>query len=90
MDDVVEEINEMHVSGWVEMLQESNPPITNTPVSAYMDSYSLSKRVYAASNAKIKNIVGYKLIRPKFDHDAIKEIVDSWKAEGHWPVLDRQ
>jgi nucleoside-diphosphate-sugar epimerase len=88
VDDIVEEINEMHVSGWVEMLEKSNPPITSSPVSAYMDSYALSKRVYAASNAKIKNIVGYQLQRPLLNQELVGEMVDKWKAEGHWPILD--
>jgi hypothetical protein len=54
-----------------------------------MDSNALSKRTYAADNSKIKRIIGYKLVRPNgMDQEAIGEIIDKWKAEGSWPVLN--
>ncbi|RDB21502.1 hypothetical protein Hypma_011415 [Hypsizygus marmoreus] len=88
MDDHVEDINEHHVSGWIEMLQKSNPPIPNTPLSAYMDKFTLSKQVVAFSNTKIKEVVGYQLKKPHFDHDTIRDVVDKWKEEGSWPILE--
>ncbi|KAG5650371.1 hypothetical protein H0H81_012458 [Sphagnurus paluster] len=87
-DDNVEDINEHHVSGWTEMITKSKPPIPNTPLSAYMDKYALSKHVVALNNRKIKDVVGYKLKRPQFNHEAVKELVDKWKDEGSWPILD--
>jgi len=88
MDDAVEEINEHHVGGWTEMIQTSNPPIPNTPLSAYMDKYALDKHVVAFDNTKIKEVVGYTLKHPYFNHDEIKDLVDKWKAEGSWPILE--
>ena len=85
--DDIEEINEQHVSGWTEMLQNSKPPITSTPLTAYMDKYALEKHVVAFPNAKIKEVIGYQLKHPKFSHEAIKEIVDKWKEEKSWPNL---
>ena len=87
MADVVEDINEHHVGGWTEMVQKSNPPVPNTPLSAYMDAYQLEKHVCAFSNAKIKEVVGYRLKKPTFDHEGIREVVDKWKEEGSWPIL---
>jgi hypothetical protein len=89
LDDVVDEINEHHVGGWTEMITTSNPPVPKTPLSAsaYMDNKSLSRHVVAFNNTKLKNVVGYNLKKPKFDHEAIKEMVDKWKAEGSWPNL---
>ena len=69
------------------MLLTSDPPITNTPISAYMDKYTLEKHVVGFDNSKIKQIVGYKLLRPDFNHANIKEVVDKWKAEGAWPNI---
>jgi hypothetical protein len=86
--DVVEEINEHHVGGWTEMITTSKPPIPNTPLSAYMDKYALEKHVVAFSNAKLLEVTGYKLKKPDFSHDTVKEVVDKWKAEGSWPILD--
>lgn len=88
LDDIVEEINEHHVGTWTEMLQMSNVPITQTPLSAYMDQWALSRRKLAYNNSKIKNVIGYKLNRPQFTHDELREVVDKWKAEGSWPALD--
>jgi hypothetical protein len=69
------------------MISTSDPPIPNTPLSAYMDSYSLSRHVIAFNNSKIKTVVGYKLLKPKFDDVVIKEVVEKWKEEGTWPIL---
>ncbi|KAG5716281.1 hypothetical protein E4T56_gene10602 [Termitomyces sp. T112] len=86
--DHVEEINEHHVSGWTEMITTSKPPIPNTPLSAYMDSFALAKHVLAYNNTKIKEVIGYNLKKPFFNHEAIKEVIDKWKEEGSWPNLD--
>ncbi|KAF8123778.1 hypothetical protein EV363DRAFT_1587130 [Boletus edulis] len=88
LDDLVEEINEHHVGTWTEMLQRSNPPITHTPLNAYMDKYALSKHKLAYNNEKIKSIVGYELKRPSFDRETLREVVEKWKEEGTWPRLD--
>lgn len=87
MDDNIEDINEHHVSGWTEMIQTSKPPIANTPLSAYMDKFALSKHVVAFNNTKIKEVVGYQLKKPHFDHETLKDVVDKWKEEGSWPNL---
>ncbi|KAF8636725.1 hypothetical protein AX17_003528 [Amanita inopinata Kibby_2008] len=87
-DDAVEDINEHHVSAWTEMIQKSKPPIPNTPLSAYMDKYSLEKHSVSFDNKKIKEIVGYRLKKPQFNHETIKEVVDKWRAEGNWPNLE--
>lgn len=86
-DDIVEEINELHVGHWTEMILKSNPPIPNTPLSAYMDKYYLEKTVVGFSNSKIKTVTGYQLSKPRFNHDTIKDMIDKWQAEGSWPIL---
>ncbi|KAI6129162.1 hypothetical protein EV401DRAFT_2224860 [Pisolithus croceorrhizus] len=89
LEDLEEEINEHHVGTWTEMLQLSNPPITHTPLNAYMDKYSLSRHRLGYSNRKIKRVIGYQLKRPDFCQETIQEVVDKWKAEGSWPVLPK-
>ncbi|GBE82379.1 hypothetical protein BKA93DRAFT_760702 [Sparassis latifolia] len=86
--DYIEEINEVHVSGWTEMVTKSNPPVPNTHFSAYMDENSLAKHVVAFSNAKIKRVLGYTLCRPEFDKASIQEMVEKLQAEGSWPKFD--
>ncbi|KAI0029730.1 NAD-P-binding protein [Vararia minispora EC-137] len=88
LEDVVEEINEAHVGAWAEMLQKSRVPCANTTLTAYMDVYSLQKHTIAFANGKLKSIVGYNLKRPQMTQEILREIVDKWKEEGSWPVLD--
>ena len=90
MDDSIEDINEHHVGGWTEMLTKSNPPVSNTPLSAYLDKYALAKQTVSFNSSKIKEVVGYKLKHPDFNHTALKEMVDKWKEDGSWPILDSQ
>jgi len=87
LEDVVEDINETHVSAWAEMLTRSEPPVIRTPLSAYMDTVSLSKHTVAFSNKKVHRIIGYHLKRPIMTADVLYEIVDKWKAEGSWPAI---
>lgn len=86
--DYIEDINEHHVGAWTEMLQKSKPAIHNTPLTAYMDKFVLEKHVVSLDNSKIKQITGYKLLKPELNHENIKEVVDKWKVEGIWPNLD--
>jgi hypothetical protein len=87
LEDVVEEINEAHVSAWAEMLNKSDPPVTKTPLTAYMSTFVLSRHTVAFSNKKIQRIIGYQLRRPLMTSDVLCEVVDKWKAEGSWPNL---
>jgi len=87
LEDVVEDINETHVSAWAEMLTRSEPPVTRTPLTAYMDTVSLSKHTVAFSNKKVQRIIGYHLQRPIMTADVLYEIIDKWKAEGCWPAI---
>ncbi|TDL27254.1 hypothetical protein BD410DRAFT_410300 [Rickenella mellea] len=84
-ESMIEEINEDHVGGWTSMITSSKPPVTNSPLSAYLDESDLSKSVIALNNGKIKNIVGYTLTKPEFNQQQLKEVVDKWKAEHTWP-----
>lgn len=84
----MEEINEHHVSAWIEMITNSKPPIPNTALSAYLDKYSLEKHFLAFNNNKLKAMVNYQLKRPKFNQETIVEVIDKWKSEGTWPNLE--
>ncbi|TFK54812.1 hypothetical protein OE88DRAFT_1805236 [Heliocybe sulcata] len=88
LDDVVEDINDEHVSGWTQMLQSSHPPVQGTPLTPYVDKAALERRVVALDNSKIKRVLGLTLRRPHFDEQSLGELVDKWKAERVWPVID--
>ena len=55
-----------------------------------MDTFLLQKRRVCYDNSKIKEVVGYKLKRPQFEKAILVDIIDKWKAEGTWPILEGQ
>lgn len=88
LEDMVEDINESHVTHWTEMTTSSTPPVVNSPYSAYMDLYQLKRHVVAFNAQKLKEVVGYKLRKPLISHEILKEIIDKHKAEGTWPNVE--
>lgn len=72
------------------MITKANPPVPNTPLSAYMDESTLSKMTIAFNADKLKNVVSYQLKYPKFDRASLQEVVDKWKAEGIWPNIESE
>jgi len=87
LEDVVEDINEEHVGVWTTMITNSTPPIPNTPLSAYLDTYMLKKHTLGLSNKKITDIVGYTLKVPDMTENVILDILQKWKDERSWPVF---
>ena len=87
LEDTVEDINESHVTFWTEMVTKSEPKVTNMHYSAYMDIYHLKKHVVAFNAQKLKEVVGYKLRRPKINDETLRDVIDKLKGEGSWPVL---
>ena len=84
----MDEINEQHVGVWTQMLTSSNPPVSNTPLIAYLDLYLLKKHQFGLSNKKIQDVTGFKLKVPGITAAAIKELIQKWKDEGNWPKFD--
>ena len=69
------------------MLTSAVPPVTKTPLSAYLDESQLQKWTMAFNATKIKEVVGYELKKPKFEQAHLQDMVEKWKAEGSWPVV---
>jgi len=70
------------------MITTSTPPVPNTPLSAYLDLYLLSKHQFGLSNKKIQEVVGFKPKVPGITEAAIKELIQKWKEEGTWPKFE--
>lgn len=84
----MEDINEAHVSTWTTMIAESNPPVPNTPFTAYTDVYNLQKHVIAFKADKMKRLTGWTPKHPEFTEDEVHDIIAKLKAEGSWPNND--
>lgn len=88
LEDSVEEINEEHVGAWTQMITTSDPPVPNTPLSAYLDLYLLNKHQFGLSNKRIQEVMGFKPKVAGVTEVAIKELIQKWKDEGSWPKFD--
>jgi hypothetical protein len=88
--DFIENANEAHMEAWTEIITSSDPPVPNTPLTAYMETSMFSKPGTSYTNAKIKKIIGYELQHPKFTVEEIGHVVDSFKDEGSWPNPGKQ
>lgn len=88
LEESVEEINEEHVGAWTKMITTSNPPVPNTPLSAYLDLYLLNKHQFGLSNKKIREVTGFEVKVPGITDTVIKELIQKWKDEGSWPMFD--
>ncbi|KAF9518915.1 hypothetical protein BS47DRAFT_1370918 [Hydnum rufescens UP504] len=82
---MVEDINEEHMKPWTEIILTSNPPVPNTPLTAFVDAHNLAKHSVAYSNEKIKRVLGFTLRHPKFTADEVRAVIDSFREEGTWP-----
>jgi hypothetical protein len=83
--DFIEDTNETHMEAWTSIITASNPPVPNTPLNPYMDASMFAKPGTAYANDKIKQILNYKLIHPKFTIAEINAVVEAFKEEGAWP-----
>lgn len=67
------------------LMNNSNPPLRNTPLTAYMDTHMFGKYSISYSAAKIKRVVGYQFKRPRLSQENIVEVLNGFKAAGIWP-----
>ena len=60
---------------WLKLVNTSDPPLTHTPFTAYMEPHLFGKYAISYSAAKIKKLLGYQLKRPKLTQEAINEVI---------------
>lgn len=84
-EEVLEEINELHMEAWNQLIAKADPPVPNTPLTPYMEGFMLEKRSFAFKGGKLQKIIGYELRQPNFGVDTIRGMIESFKEEGIWP-----
>jgi len=77
--------NELHMEGWMHILQNSNPPALNTPLSPYAFPYQLDKYGFSGDGSKLRAVTAYEFRKKRFDVATVKEVIESFRKEGTWP-----
>jgi hypothetical protein len=86
LDSMIQDINDMHVSTWFTLCQQSNPPIPPTgPISLFNEAHSFGMHSIAYSNAKFKRMIPYTLMHPLFNRKEVEDTIESFRVEGNWP-----
>jgi hypothetical protein len=75
------------VDGDAPSIETLNPKFTIDRLYGYQCT---SQTEPGLQQHKIREVIQYKLKRPQFSQENLKETVDKWKAEGSWPVLDNE
>jgi hypothetical protein len=76
-----------HLEPWSEMLEKSNPTISNPPVNPFIPIELLSNEPRRLDGSKIERVVGWKpKAAPELTDELVKQTVELFKAEeGIWP-----
>lgn len=82
---MAQDVNNRHAEAWSDLIENSDPPVPNTPLTPYIDLHKFERRGVALSNAKIKRVLGIVLRHPAFDDNEVLDVVDSFIEEGTWP-----
>lgn len=65
------------------MLAESNPPITITPISSYLDEETVAQRAVALDGSKMKKVLGWSPA-VQLNSEGVREIIQEYKDAGVW------
>ncbi|CCA73718.1 hypothetical protein PIIN_07673 [Serendipita indica DSM 11827] len=80
-----EDVNDVHVGAWDAMVREATPRIKETPISPYTEAHQVEEHGCSLDGSKIRDVLGFKPTRGKFDEQAVRLYVEWCRAEGVWP-----
>ncbi|KAJ5787975.1 hypothetical protein N7457_002965 [Penicillium paradoxum] len=84
LDDVVDDLNEVGLQTWAELVQQAN--ITRPgPISPFLERDVLKDQDMSIDGSRFEKETGWKPLYPAFNADSVREIVDSYKRMGWWP-----
>ncbi|RXK42562.1 hypothetical protein M231_00116 [Tremella mesenterica] len=82
--EMVEDVNELHVEAWAKMLAATEPPITLTPITPFLDEHAFRKLAICLDSSKARRILGFKPIKPRIEVEELKVIVKDFQDDGLW------
>ncbi|KAJ5115421.1 hypothetical protein NUU61_001180 [Penicillium alfredii] len=84
LDDVVEDMNEVSLQTWAELLEKHNIDRPG-PISPFLERDILKDQDMSIDGSLFESTTGWKPSHERFDADSIREMVDSYKRMGWWP-----
>jgi len=89
LDDMFSDINEYNLDEWAKIISNANPPVISTPLSPIIYAHELQRHGCAMDSSKLRTMLGYEFIHPRFGVESIRDTIGFWKKEGIWPNTDR-
>ncbi|KAI8599487.1 hypothetical protein EDD21DRAFT_355410 [Dissophora ornata] len=83
MKEATEDINEVHLAPWSEILKTHN--ITTSPLTPYLDQELLLNNALSLDGTKISTTTGFTYNHPKLTTDNLKEVISDFQELGIWP-----
>lgn len=84
LDDIVDDMNEVCLQTWADLLQKSNIERPG-PISPFLERDVLKDQDMSIDGSLFESLTGWKPARLHFDADGVREMVDSYKRMGWWP-----
>lgn len=85
VDEAIDEMNEDGLQAWADLIEKAG--ITRPgPIGPYLEPDLLKDKDMSINGTKFETTTGWKPAYPKFGVDSIREMVDSYKRMGWWPL----
>ncbi|OJJ47868.1 hypothetical protein ASPZODRAFT_1798984 [Penicilliopsis zonata CBS 506.65] len=84
LDDIVDDMNEVSLQVWAELLEESKVERPG-PIGPFLDRDLIKGEDTSIDGSLFESTTGWKLTRERFNADSIREMIESYKRMGWWP-----
>jgi nucleoside-diphosphate-sugar epimerase len=84
LDDVVDDMNEVSLQTWAEMVEKSNIERPG-PIGPFLELDVLKDQDMSIDGSLFEKTTGWKPKYERLDADSIREMVESYKRMGWWP-----
>ncbi|KAL4887725.1 hypothetical protein BJY04DRAFT_6166 [Aspergillus karnatakaensis] len=84
MDDVVDDMNEMALQGWSDLIEEKGIARPG-PISPFLEKDVLRDQDMSIDGTLFETTTGWKPTKGRYNADSVREMVESYKRMGWWP-----
>lgn len=83
MGGATEDINELHLEPWSQILKAHN--ITTSPLTPYLDQELLRDNAVSLDGSKICTVTSFKYEHPELTTESLREVITDFQELGIWP-----